>query len=130
MATFNITFSCAYEEFWRYNLYITGKVFASGECVEFIGHSDKVAEIGIPLESKPNVEHRARSLKITTLDGDSLTLYIYVVAHTLPTTNLISEAPPFECVVSVDHGGKRLHHKRYEIDQWSGNNIEIKLDAE
>lgn len=129
MAPFKITFSCSFEEFWRYNLYVTGKVFAGDECVEFISHSDKVAEVGAPRESLTNISRRKLPLAITTQDGDSLTLYIYIVAHTLPTTNKISEAPAFECCVSVEHDGKMLHKRRYEVDQWSGDNIEIKIET-
>lgn len=129
MSPFKISFSCTFNEFWRYNLYITGKVFAGEEYVEFISHSDKVAEVGYPHESFANMTNRKLPLTITTHEGDSLTLYIYIVAHTLPKTNKISEAPPFECVVSVEQDGQMLHKRRYEVDQWSGDNIEIKVDA-
>ena len=79
MAPFKITFSCSFEEFWRYNLYVTGKVFAGDECVEFISHSDKVADVGAPRESLTNISRRKLPLAITTQDGDSLTLYIYIL---------------------------------------------------
>ena len=129
MSPFKISFSCAYKEFWRYNFYITGKVFADGQCVDFISHSDRVAEVGVVREPLKDVAHRRLPVTITTQGGDSLTLYIYVVAHKLPTTNRVSEAPPFECEVSVERDGAMLHHRRYEVDQWSGNNIEIILEA-
>ena len=127
MAKYKIAFSCAFKEFWRYNLYITGKVFRGDECVEFIDHSDIIAEVGTPLTTTPVVYNRKRTTTINTTDGDALTLYIYIVANTLPKTNRIAEAPPFECSVRISNDEQQIFERRYKVDQWSGNNIEIKI---
>jgi hypothetical protein len=127
MAKYKIAFNCAFKEFWRYNLYITGKLFSGDACVGFINHSDFVAEVGAELKMIPVGYKRKRTTIIEAGEGDSLLLYIYVVAHTLPTTNRIYEALPFKCQVTISDGDDVLFERQYEIDQWSGNNIEIKL---
>lgn len=127
MAKYKIAFSCAFKEFWRYNLYITGKVFHDDECVEFINLSDIIAEVGTQLTAAPLSYNRKRTTTIKTVDGNAITLYIYIVAHTLPTTNRIEEAPPFECSVKISDDEQQIFERHYKIDQWSGNNIEIKI---
>ena len=127
MAKYKISLNCAFKEFWRYNLYITGKVFLGGECAEFINHSDIVAQVGAALKTAPMGYARKRTITLTTQEGDALTLYIYIVAHTLPTTSSIAEAPPFKCTVSIADDNEIIFEKQYLIDQWSGNNIEVIL---
>ena len=47
--------------------------------------------------------------------------------HTLPMTADVAEAKPFEMVVEVLHGAEQADRKRVEVNQWSGENIELSL---
>ena len=47
--------------------------------------------------------------------------------HTLPMTTDVSAAAPFEMVVEVLHGTEQVYRKRVEVNQWSGENIELSL---
>ena len=127
MEKYKIALHCAYHEFWRYNLYITGKVFSGDECVDIIDHRDIAARVGSELKCIPIGYKRKRATTIDTAEGDSLILYIYVVTNTLPMTNAIADARPFKCKVTIYDGDKVLYEQYHNIDQWSGNNIAIEL---
>ena len=51
--------------------------------------------------------------------------YIYIIPHTLPMTTDVAEAKPFEMSVEVLHGAEQAYRKRVEVNQWSGENLEI-----
>ena len=127
MAPYTITIECKYSEFWRYNLSISGAVFASEERKEWINYSDEVAHVGANLSLRPASYTRGERLVVETTEGDALTLYIYILPHSLPITRVVSECSPFELHVSIKHGEEMLYDRRLEINQWSGDNIEIKL---
>ena len=39
----------------------------------------------------------------------------------------VAEAKPCEMVVEVLHGAEQAYRKRVEVNQWSGENIELSL---
>jgi hypothetical protein len=59
--------------------------------------------------------------------GDGLSLYIYIIPHTLPRTTLVTESKPFEFCVQINQGGNSVYKHRYLISQWTGRNIQIVL---
>ena len=124
---FIITLDCAFAEFWRYNLIVHGEVLASGERRNIVKHVDEVAAVGSNICEVPSTYQRAGHLVIDAGEGDSLRLYIYILPHTLPFTDSIGDAKPFELCVSISHGANVVYKHRYEINQWSGDNIEIVL---
>ena len=127
MHPYTIEFECSYKELWRYNITITGGVFNHGTKEEFISYSDEVAPVGSKLSSPPKGYSPSRDICLTTASGDSLTLYIYVVPNTIPMSRVVGDAPTFECLVRISHGSDIVYHKIHNINQWSGDNIEIKL---
>ena len=40
-------------------------------------------------------------------------------------TTDVAEAKPFEMSVEVLHGAEQAYRKRVEVNQWSGENLEI-----
>ncbi len=127
MAPYTITIECKYSEFWRYNLAITGAVMAEGERKEWISYLDEVAQVGANFTECPTSYNRPQSIILNTGEGDALTLYIYVLPHSLPITRVTKECGPFELRVSVKHGDEVVYNRRMEVNQWSGDNIELKL---
>lgn len=127
MHPYTIEIECSYEEFWRYNLSINGALYLNGAVVQSITYRDAVAEVG----SKPcrsELDNGVpRDIVLTTEGGDSLTLYIYVVPHTLPISKLTADTPTFSLRVRISHGSDVVYSHDYAINQWSGDNIEIKL---
>ena len=53
--------------------------------------------------------------------------YIYIVPNTLPESRIVADSAPFEVAVSISHGDSVVYNRRLLINQWSGDNIEIKL---
>ena len=47
--------------------------------------------------------------------------------HTLPITTDVSAAQPFEMSLEIFHGAEQVLRKRIEVNQWSGENIELQI---
>ena len=127
MAPYRISIECDYREFWRYNLALSGEVRADGSRVGYIAYTDDVAAVGSQLSSAPAGYKRPRRTVVEGAAGDALTLYIYIVPNTLPKSRIVADSAPFEVVVSISHGDSVVYNRRLLINQWSGDNIEIKL---
>ena len=127
MQPYTITLECDFSEFWRYNLIVQGQVTNQGEPCNYFDHSDVVAPVGSNLAQPPaNHQLRCRTV-LESKSGDGLQIYIYIIPHTLPQTNLVSESKPFEFCVQINQGDRSLYKHRYLISQWSGRNIQIAL---
>ena len=129
MQPYTITIESDFAEFWRYNLALAGEVKAEGERVEYLKLIDDIAPVGANLTAMPEGYDIERKLSLCSKAGDSLILYIYVVPNTIPTARRVEECAPFELKVSIHHGHEQVHLHRYMRNQWSGDNIEIKLEA-
>lgn len=127
MSPYTISIECDYREFWRYNLALSGEVLARGRRVGYIAYSDDVAAVGSELRAAPAGYSRPRRTVVEGASGDALTLYIYIVPNTLPESRVVADSAPFELDVSISHGDRVVYNRRLLINQWSGDNIEIKI---
>ena len=131
MKGYLVKISCDFEEFWRYNLVVMGSVLSGGEQSELIKYRNDVAAVGDNLLAKPEDYDEGRSrveLRSTEgVDADALTLYIYIIPHTLPRTEIVSETKDFEFRVEVLHDDSRVYAHTFEVNQWSGDNIVIRV---
>ena len=131
MKGYLVKISCDFEEFWRYNLVVMGSVLCGGEQAELIKYRSDVATVGDNLVAKPQGYDESRSrVELRSSDGvkaDALTLYIYIIPHTLPATNLVADAADFEFRVEVLHDDSRVYAHTFEVNQWSGDNIVIRV---
>ncbi len=59
--------------------------------------------------------------------SSDLTLYIYVIPNTLPTERTVDLVKPFTLDVRISRGEEMLYDRHLSINQFSGDNIEIKL---
>ena len=127
MQAYTITIDSEFAELWRYNIVIMCSVMRDGQEVEFLKHVSEVASVGAELSEMPHGYNANRRIEMTTTSATSLTLYIYIMPHTLPMTSDVAEAKPFEMSVEVLHGAEQVLRKRVEVNQWSGENIELFL---
>ena len=128
-APFNISIESDYKELWRYNLALIGEVTVAGERVDVVRHLDEVASVGDNLKVAPQGYNPNRNVEIESAEGESLTLYIYVIPHTLPLSRAVEECRPFDMRVTIKHGDNTIYNRHHEINQWSGDNIEIKFEG-
>ena len=125
MQPYTIKLESDFSELWRYNIVVMCSVLRDGTEVEFLKHSSEVAPVGDELGEVPRGYCHDRSVVLRSVEANGLTLYIYVMPHTLPMTTDVAEAKPFEMVVEVLHGAEQAYRKRVEVNQWSGENLEI-----
>ncbi len=127
MQPYTIIVNSEFSELWRYNIVVMCSVLRDDDEVEFLKHSSEIAPVGAELREVPRGYNPNRRIELVTKEANALTLYIYVIPHTLPMTTDVSEAAPFEMSIDVLHGADNVCHKRVEVNQWSGENIELFL---
>ena len=125
MQQFTIILDSSFSELWRYNIVVMCSVLRDGTEVEFLKHNSEIAPVGAELREVPRGYNANRRIELTTAAATALTLYIYVMPHTLPMTTDVADAKPFEMELTINHGAEQLLHKRIEVNQWSGENIEL-----
>ena len=120
--------SSRFEEFWRYNVAMTGGLFdARGERIGFASTEDTVAETGANLRRKPEDYPRDRTIVLETAPCQRLRLFVYLIPHTLPAGNTVAGgrlAGANRC------GGRPLRTERFAVNQWSGASLELQLEAQ
>ena len=127
MQPYTITLECDFPEFWRYNLIVQGEVLLQDKRCDSITYLDETAPSGSELPAPPVGYQRKSSVVLHSQAGDALRLYIYIIPNTMPKVRFVSEAPPFEFRVLISHGKSPIFKHRYEVNQWSGENIELSL---
>ena len=120
--------SSKFEELWRYNIVLVCEVCnANGERLDYLAEESTVAPGGSNLEAAPIDYSVDRTLRIATKEGDHLNILVYVIPHTLPSTNDIIKTKPFPLIVKVENDQKEiLVNQAFKINQWSGDNIALK----
>lgn len=127
---FSIEISSPFEGFWRYNAALMCGCFdAADNRTGFASAEDTVAEVGANLPRKPAGYPTDRKVRLTTDPCDHLQLYLYLIPHTLPADNAIVESKPFRLDIQIAYGGRKLRTEHFEINQWSGASLEMRIDA-
>ena len=127
MANFTITIESEFYDLWRYNIIVMASVMRGGEQCEVLKHRSEIAPVGAELQMRPIGYKEDRTIELRSGEADALTLYIYIIPHTLPQTNLLSESKPFEFCVQINQGNRSVYKHRYLVSQWTGRNIRITL---
>lgn len=128
MSSFKVSVSSSFEELWRYNIVLVCEVCsANNERIEFLSEESFIAPVGSNLTTPPSDYSVDRKLSLTTKDGHYLNILVYVVPHTLPSTNDIIKTKPFSLIVKVvDDKKDVLVNQVFKVNQWSGDNIALK----
>ncbi len=127
MQPYTIILDSDFSELWRYNIVVMCSILRDGEEVEFLKHSSEIAPVGAELREIPRGYTTNRKVELRSQEATALTLYIYVMPHTLPMTTDVGAAQPFEMSLEVFRGAEQLLRKRVEVNQWSGENIELHI---
>ena len=123
MAFFTVSIESDFYDLWRYNIVVMASVMRDGEQTEVLKHRSEIAPVGAELQMKPLDYNPDRAIHLQSGEADALTLYIYIIPHTLPKEELVRLAPPFELDVKIKHGARIAFKHRYMVNQWSGENI-------
>ena len=129
MSLLTITIDTNFDEFWRYNLVVMASIKRDGEQVELLKERSEIAPVGAELTSPPANYPTDRKVVLKGEIADSLTLYIYVIPHTLPSDKYVRFAQPFELDVRVKHGNRNIYTHRHMINQWSGENLIVDINT-
>lgn len=123
-----IEIKCGFEQWWRYNVYISAASFRDEQRVEYRSLTDTVYPIGRGDEIRPCPEeyNPKRPLRLEVEEGDSLELFIYVIPNTMPSAEAIRQSPPFKMRVGVK-GSAINHNEEFHVNQWGGVSIHLSL---
>ena len=127
MSKFKVSVSSRFEELWRYNIVLVCELCsAKNERIDYQSKESFIAPVGSNLETAPMDYSTDRTLTLTSQDGEYLNILVYVVPHTLPSTNDIIKTKPFSLVVKVENEKKEsIVNQAFKINQWSGDNISL-----
>jgi hypothetical protein len=112
-----------FPEWWRYNVFMTVACYDSvGQIVDYLTITDKVYEPGDGTEIRtvPTDYNPVRPLALETPPCDHAELFVYVIANTFPTSQVIKDSPPFEIEVWTSAGGEKPRSTSYLVNQWGG----------
>lgn len=128
MSVFKVSVSSNFEELWRYNIVLVCELCsAQDERIEYLSKESYIAPVGSNLDAAPIDYSADRTPSLTTKEGDYVNILIYVVPHTLPTTDDVFKTKPFPLIVKVVNGKKEVVvNQAFKVNQWSGDNIAIK----
>lgn len=130
MSRFTVSVECNDDAFWRYNYTVMGSVRRAGAEVDFLKHRSEVAAVGAELGEVPAGYVKERGVRLESAEGDELILYIYIIPHTLPRENRTEDVAPLTLQLRVDYGKSCILKRQMEINPWSGDNIELRLNSE
>lgn len=127
---FGIEVSSHYAEWWRFNVAIACGCFdEAGKRIDFVSAEDRIVPVGSEQSVPPEGWQGAgrRRISVHTAACDHIVMYIYLIPHTLPVTNEVDAAQPFDIRVKITYGGRSVGDMPYRINAWSGSSLEIKL---
>ncbi len=125
MATFTLTIECNSKEFWRYNVIVSAVTNLDNGQATFLKHVDEVAPVCSNLSELPKSYCRPVKSVLEFESGEHITLYIYVIPHTMPNERLIANISRPELHVVLKCASETLYNRRHCISPWSGDNIQI-----
>ena len=126
MSKFRIAISSSFKELWRYNLVaICELCSADGERLDYKAEESFIAPVGSNLKGVPMGYDDKRTILIESGEGDFVNILLYVIPHTLPSSDDIYAVKPFALVVKVERDAEIVVNQSFEINQWSGDNISL-----
>lgn len=126
MSRFKIAVSSKFEELWRYNIIVVCELCsADGERIDFISQESTIAPVGSNLTAPPVDYDTARDIKLVSGEGDYVNILVYVIPHTLPSTNDIYKTRPFHLMIKVSSEKTAILSRVFDVNQWSGDNITL-----
>ena len=117
----HISVSCDYNQWWRYNVYVSAITFRDGERVDYQSLIDTVYSAGNGAEVRlcPTDYNPQRPLELEVEAAESMELFLYVIPNTMPTSDTITQSPPFDITMRV-RGGGISETEKLQVNQWGG----------
>lgn len=126
---FTVKVTSRYADWWRYNVALMAGCFdAEDRQTEFATARSHVADVGAELKEPPARMAQNRKITLATEPCDHLQLYVYIIPHTLPPTDDIDAARPFDIELTISYGGRRVSRSVRKINPWSGESIEMRVE--
>lgn len=120
--------TCTFEAWWRYNIALMGCCFDTAEVrTDFISVTDTIAAVGTNLSACPPDYPTTRKTVLVSAPCDHLTLYVYIIPHTLPANRAVDAGQPFEVNLRIFYGEQLLRTEIIPVNQWSGTSAELHL---
>ena len=66
-----------------------------------------------------------RTIVMESAEGEYINLLVYIVPHTLPSTDDIYQTKPFSMNIKVKTKEGVVLNQMFKINQWSGDNIAL-----
>ena len=122
---YKIKISSNYEEWWRYNIFLTTVGYDEMDQVIFYKSiTDRPYEITGDDEYRSNPLEGERLIELNCSDlAYRAELYLYVITNTYPQTPIIREWPPFKMTLQVEINGEIAEQSDHEVNQWGGTTL-------
>lgn len=129
MKRYRIVVDTDYNGFWMYNVVVMASVMVGDEQIQLLKHRDVVAEVGADLDSAPEGYNPNRRVELISKPATALTLYIYIIPHTLPCSPLDNSVPSdtLPLRIEVSHGRDVVYAHTHELCLLTGDNIMLRL---
>lgn len=124
-----IDIKSGYEQWWRYNVYVSAASFRNGERITYRSLTDIVypLEGGDEVRLCPANYNPQRPIHLEVEAGDSLELFAYVIPNTMPADDAIRQSPPFKMKLKVK-GAYINHSEEFSVNQWGGVSVHLSFD--
>lgn len=122
---YKIKITSNYEEWWRYNIFLTVVGYDESESIAFYkSMTDRPYEISDDDEPRSNPFGDERIIELDC-EGSvcRVELYLYVIMNTSPQTTIIREWPPFKMDLNVEMNGSTVEQSEHEVNQWGGTTL-------
>ena len=130
MSRFKTVISSNFEELWRYNIVVVCELCsAEGERIEYKSKESFVAAVGSNLATPPIDYDSDREIVVESADGAYANILVYVIPHTLPSTNDVYKTKPFPLKIKIETQDGVIVNQIFKINQWSGDNIALKAES-
>lgn len=131
MEQFHIALWSGHEEWWRCNVFVLAGLFdAQNAGLGFRSFERIVAPVGCELEGPPEQVEINPQMRFSTEPADRLSLYIYVVPHSLPPSRHIDHFPSIPLYMQVKQGDRVLTQTSFTVNPWGGASIEWKYPSD
>ena len=119
--TIHISLECAYDQWWRYNIYVAAATFSGGNRADYQSLTDTVYPLGNGAEVRlrPSDYDPRRPIELQIAAADTLELFVYVIPNTMPISETITQSPPFPIQLRIKGGGISAT-EQHMVNQWGG----------
>ena len=122
---YKIKISSDYDEWWRYNIFLTIVGYDTQEqVISYKSITDRPYEINGTDEVRTNPLESERIVELESTDLVARAeIYLYVITNTYPQTTTIREWPPFDMTLQIEINSTIVEQSKHEVNQWGGTTL-------